>query len=196
MTFLPNNWNAIRAFYREAERDILAAGRNEWGIDPYLWDAPGIIHFTPIETWLWHDVRACDAVLYPQYPVGRFFVDFANPAAKVAIECDGAAYHDPAKDAARDAALRDLGWTVYRFPGWLCRTDSDPRTGEPGEAQERMRAICEAHGIGRSSRVRERDADEWFGPDSEGQDYFWQAVVRSVHRKHLILSAAARGKSL
>lgn len=34
---------------------------------------------TPIERWLWADIRHADAVFYPQYPVGNFFVDFANP---------------------------------------------------------------------------------------------------------------------
>ena len=156
--FLPNNWNAIRAFYREAEPDIQAAGRNEWGMDTYLWSEGGIIHLTPIEEWLWHDIRSVDAVLYPQYPVGRFFVDFANPAAKVAIECDGAAYHDQAKDAARDAELNRLGWTVYRFPGWMCKQDSEPETGAASECYRRMRRIAEEHGIDRNSRQR---SDEW-----------------------------------
>lgn len=158
MSRFPNNWNAIRAFYRECQDDILEAGRNEWGIDPYLWSGAGIIHFTPIEAWLWHDIRAVDAVLYPQYPVGRFFMDFANPAAKVAIECDGAAYHDPTKDAARDAGLIRLGWTVHRFPGWMCRQDSEPETGEPSECYRRLQQIAEEHGIDRNSRQR---SDEW-----------------------------------
>jgi very-short-patch-repair endonuclease len=140
----------------------MAAGANEWGIDTYLWDGLGIIHFTPIEYWLWHDIRAVDAVLYPQYPAGRFFVDFGNPVAKVAIECDGAAYHtDQAKDASRDAELERLGWTVYRFPGWMCKGDFNEETMESSESHRRMLRIAEEHGIDRKSRTRSDVDDEW-----------------------------------
>lgn len=150
---MPNDWKRIRTHYANWHDQIMAAGRNEWGCDAYAWDE-GFISLTPIEEWLWADIRANDAVMYPQYPVGRVFVDFANPVAKVAIECDGAAYHtDKAKDAARDAGLHQLGWTVYRFPGWLCATDSHPETGALGEAHKRLAAICERHGISRDSRT-------------------------------------------
>src|SRR3546814_5885241 len=40
--------------------------------------------------------------------------------AKVAVECDGSKFHDAAKDAARDAELLSMGWSVYRIPGWRC----------------------------------------------------------------------------
>lgn len=187
MTLPPNDWNAIRAFYREAEPDILAAGSWEWGIDPYLWHN-GMIWMTPIEEFLWHDIRAMGAVLYPQYPVGRFFVDFANPAAKVAIECDGAAYHlDKAKDARRDAELAAIGWRIYRAPGWLCLTDSDPETGKPGEAHEFIRRICEAHGISRGDRPRTRSEDS--------QDNIWQEVVHQFQRDAAIDVAMKRAAS-
>ena len=150
-----NKWNAIRAFYGQHREAILAAGRNEWADgDAYLWEQAGCIAMTPIESWLWADIRSLDAVLYPQYPVGRFFVDFGNPVAKVAIECDGAAWHlDKARDAARDEALRSLGWKVFRFPGWECRTDSDPDTGKPGSAYARLKEIADAYAIRRGSGV-------------------------------------------
>ena len=100
-------WRSLRRFYEMASDQISAAGRCEWGIDPYEVDWVSI--FTPIESALWHDIRAAGAVLYPQYPVGRYFVDFANPVAMVAVECDGAAWHqDKAKDAKRDAELADM----------------------------------------------------------------------------------------
>jgi hypothetical protein len=185
--FLPNNWNAIRAFYREAEPEITAAGANEWGIDTYLWDGCGMIFFTPIETWLWADIRAVDAVLYPQYPVDGVFVDFGNPAAKVAIECDGADYHDARKDAERDARLEGLGWTVYRFPGWMCKTDSDRETGAPGEAHRRLQAIAERHGIDRKSRVRSDEDEDW----SSLGDVVEQ-LVEGFSRRGAIVAAARR----
>jgi hypothetical protein len=46
-------------------------------------------------------------------------VDFAYPAARLAIEIDGARYHGPEgarrRDERRDVALRRMGWRVLRF---------------------------------------------------------------------------------
>jgi very-short-patch-repair endonuclease len=142
------NWSDIRAHYRRHLNEIEAAPRNEWAIDAYAWD--GLLELTPIEKWLWADIRQLDAVLYPQFPVGRFFVDFASPVARVAIECDGAAFHqDKAKDAARDAELERMGWTVYRITGTDCRTEQDADTGRSSAAYEFIKQIAERHRIRR-----------------------------------------------
>ena len=74
---------ALRQFYRLAAPQIIEAGPREWGIDPY--EVDWISVFTPIELALWHDIRAADLVMYPQYPIAGYFVDFANPAAKVCV---------------------------------------------------------------------------------------------------------------
>ena len=156
-TFLPNNWAAIREHYRYHEPAILAERKDEWAIDPYAWDV-GMIHFTPIESWLWADLREHNAIVYPQYPVGRVFVDFANPRAKVAIECDGAAYHrDHARDRERDAELIRRGWSVYRISGSDCRTESDEETGAPGAAGLFVRRICQSHEIVRNCTQAPRE---------------------------------------
>lgn len=76
--------------------------------------------FTPIEQAAWHDIRKSGLAMWPQLPVGRFYVDFGNPIVKVALECDGKKFHDPAIDAVRDKVLNAMGWTVYRAPGWQC----------------------------------------------------------------------------
>lgn len=181
MKFIPNNWSAIRAHYAYHSPRILAAPKNEWAGDAYDWDdGQGIIYMTPIEAWLWGDIRAYDLVLYPQYPVGRFFVDFANPVAKVAIECDGAAYHqDKAKDAVRDRELLDLNWTVYRITGSDCRTECDEETGEPGNAGRFIRAIGDSHGIRRDG---DTDGDWVHGGDLAVQEVArllaWRAEQR------------------
>lgn len=151
-----NNWDAIRAHYRRAEKTILDERRDEWAIDAYAWDN-GMIRMTPIEVALWADIRGSNAVFYPQYPVLGFFVDFANPVVKVAIECDGARYHtDPRKDAERDSQLRDIGWSVYRITGRDCLTDSDEETGDPGYAGRFVAEICERHGLSRCRQGHER----------------------------------------
>lgn len=159
MNFITNDWNAIRSFYAEITPLIMAEEKNEWALGAYCWEERPMIFQTPIENWLWHDIRACDAVLYPQYPVLNFFVDFANPKAMVAVECDGAAYHqNKAKDAERDRRLELAGWTVYRISGSDCRKDSDPDTGAPSVGHQFIQAICDIHGISRQTAVR---SDEW-----------------------------------
>jgi hypothetical protein len=142
----------IRAFYRRHEAGILAS-QDDWYDDPYLWDSEGGIKLTPIESALWHDIRAEDLVLYPQYPVGRFFVDFGNPVWKVSIECDGMAWHrDVERDAKRQAEIERMGWKVYRAAGRLCLTDiaeTEDDDGRPvliaSAAREFVRGIAAAH---------------------------------------------------
>lgn len=139
---------AIREFYRLAGDYISRAGRNEWGIDTY--EVDWLRLFTPIELALWHDIRAANAVLYPQYPVDRFFVDFGNPVAKVAIECDGAQWHaDKSKDAQRQSAIEAKGWTVYRITGRDCKSDFNEETMERSAARKLIDEVVLLHGIGR-----------------------------------------------
>lgn len=156
--FVSNDWAKIRAFYQWASPRILAERADEWAIDPYEWDR-GFIRLTPIETALWHDIRANDLILYPQYPVGRFFVDFANPVARVAIECDGKNFHlDKEKDASRDQWLTDREWSVYRITGSDCMTDFDEEQMKPGNAQRFIMGVMARHSIGRNSTQRRNRA--------------------------------------
>lgn len=144
-----NDWARIRKTYERLMPRLMAAPRDEWAFDAYFWDN-GMVHMTPIESWLWGDLRQVGAIVYPQFPIGNVFVDFANPVAKVAIECDGAAYHqDRDKDRLRDERLQALGWTVYRIPGWMCATDTDPETGRLGKAGVFVRRIVLKHRITR-----------------------------------------------
>lgn len=147
MSYTPNNWNAIAKFYNQMNSVILAEKSNVWAIDPYAWESVGM-SFTPIETALWSDIRAASAVMYPQYPIHGMFVDFANPVAKIVIECDGAEFHqDKARDAARDTILQLRGWTVYRITGRDCKTDFDEETMQPGAARQFIDSICTNHKI-------------------------------------------------
>jgi hypothetical protein len=150
-------WQNIEEFWREREEIILSAPRNEWAIGVYEWT--DVIQMTPIEQALWGDIRELNAVFYPQWPVGGFFVDFANPVAKVALECDGAAWHkDKAKDATRDRKLAELGWEVYRFTGTECSRQRKEEFEEPRYrplAIELLLPICEAHGLRRTKEAVE-----------------------------------------
>lgn len=148
------NWDRVRRYYRQHCQSILAAGANSWGLDPYQWEFEAEIELTPIERLFWFDVRAEGVVLYPQYPVDRFFVDFGNPAVRVAVECDGAFWHvDAARDAERQAELEAAGWSVYRITGSDCwRDDIEDedrrRVIEVSPGRQLLRQICVEHDIG------------------------------------------------
>jgi very-short-patch-repair endonuclease len=103
---------------------LAVEGKDAWFRgDPYaIWDWG--IAFTPIEAAVWTDIRGRGLDLWPQLPVGRYFVDFGNPVARVAIECDGKDFHDERRDALRDAELARSGWRVWRVPGWACLKES------------------------------------------------------------------------
>jgi very-short-patch-repair endonuclease len=62
-------------------------------------------------------------------PRRNFYLDFGFPKVKVAIECDGAAYHSTSAqkryDARRQAELEAMGWRVLRFTGSEIVTDID-----------------------------------------------------------------------
>jgi very-short-patch-repair endonuclease len=111
---VPQRWNEIRRLYR-AERDHIDAGI----YTAYLanWDAI----FTPIERAMWEAIRCYGGLrFFPQYPVGRYFVDFGDPWSCIAIECDGKQWHDEQTDAIRDSHLEQMGWRVFRIPGNAC----------------------------------------------------------------------------
>lgn len=148
--YLTNHWSAIAAFYKSHNPAILSAPRNEWAIDPYAWDTPNsMIFMTPIEEAFWADIRQVGAVLYPQYPVAGVFVDFANPVAKVAVECDGAEFHkDKAKDAERDAMLAARGWTIYRLTGRECKQEFNEETREYSVPAKLVQQLIARHRIG------------------------------------------------
>lgn len=118
-----NNRKEIREHYKRLTPLILeqSAVKNTRWVDPYChidWAS----NFTPIEQDMWNAVRCFGkAPMYPQYPVGNYFVDFGNPATKIAIECDGKEWHtDTNKDYLRDKVLLEMGWIVYRINGSDC----------------------------------------------------------------------------
>ena len=141
------NFNAIKAHYELWGADILSAEKRQFGIDPYAWSS--IVSLSPIEDRLWQDIRDIGMVLYPQYPVGRYFVDFGNPKSKVAIECDGKEFHkDKKADQQRQDEIEALGWVVYRFTGKQCHELQPDASDEfTGQAYRCLQAIGYMHGI-------------------------------------------------
>lgn len=80
-------WKSFRKLYKFYERELMAATPYEYVIDRYelQWDK----HATPIELSAWADITYSGIVMYPQYPIGRYFADYANPKLKIVLELDG-----------------------------------------------------------------------------------------------------------
>ena len=80
----------------------------------------GNIWMSPIELKLYEAMRREGLSPTPQFCIEEYFVDFAFPDVRVAVEADGAAYHQGERrerDHKRDWVLRRQGWKVLRFHG-------------------------------------------------------------------------------
>jgi very-short-patch-repair endonuclease len=82
---------------------------------------------SPIERHLYDTLRILGYYVQTQVPCGKYRIDLALPAYKIAIECDGKAYHSTpeqkAHDRRKDAYLRKNGWKVLRFSGRMIYQD-------------------------------------------------------------------------
>lgn len=75
-------------------------------------------HFSPIEHRLFHlSLIVGKLNLFPEYPVGKIYLDFAIPRFKINIECDGKEFHNDLFDKFRDSFLINNGWIVFRISG-------------------------------------------------------------------------------
>jgi very-short-patch-repair endonuclease len=76
---------------------------------------------SPIERRLYDTLRIQGYYVKTQVPCGKYRIDLALPTYKIAIECDGKAYHSTPEqkthDRRKDAYLRKNGWRVLRFSG-------------------------------------------------------------------------------
>lgn len=65
---------AIREMYKTIDTNFY---------DPYPIDWVKV--FTPIEYMTWCDIRDYPMQMWPQYPIGKYFADFANVDKKIVI---------------------------------------------------------------------------------------------------------------
>lgn len=163
------DYEGIRNHYKtelpKMMAEYKATGRMDF--DPYALDF--VPDATPIEHQTWVAIRSYALPFYPQIPVLNYFIDFANPFLKIAIECDGKQWHDKEKDAKRDARLQNIGWTVYRIPGHECnRVMAEP--------WEKFHEMAES-GDDVTDEFRYQYSEEWFMNTSDG-------VVLAIGMEH------------
>jgi very-short-patch-repair endonuclease len=105
----------IRARYKDVELPCNPYSIYDWH---KIW--------TPIERNTWADIRAIGLPFYPEYPAGKYFIDFADPFKGIGIEVDGREYHqDKEKDEIRQTELEKMGWIIYRIEGWMTLKDRE-----------------------------------------------------------------------
>lgn len=102
----------LRQYYMDAMPEIIGLARqslNIWAsIYPFDWK------FNKNEYSLWSSIRSNPMVMYPEFPVLNYFVDFGNPYLRIAIEADSEKYHDREKDLERDKELLRVNWKTFR----------------------------------------------------------------------------------
>ena len=95
-----------------------------------LEDRARFMRFSPTrsEEWLWRRLSGSKTgfAFRRQLVIGRFIVDFACTAARLAVEVDGGAHQGRERlDAQRDRELNKLGWRVLRLTEEDVITDLD-----------------------------------------------------------------------
>ena len=83
-------------------------------ITPYIFD----VKLSPLESMAWNSIRYFGQTCHfrPEYPIDKYFADFADPINKIVIEVDGKQFHkDKEKDSIRQKEIEALGWYVIRF---------------------------------------------------------------------------------
>lgn len=80
----------------------------------YLW-IDFCKYMSPIEYNVWCDIRSNGLKFYPQFPVLKYFIDFADPVKKIWIEVDWKDWHlDKEKDKIRQDKIENEWWRIYR----------------------------------------------------------------------------------
>lgn len=162
MTKLVNKTEAeLAAMVKDLDNQILQRLEKIWTV---YGKAPDTGDFeSPIEHLLYD---ACIdfgiAGLRLQFPVGPYRADLAIPHVKIAIEADGADYHqDKARDKKRDDYFRSQGWQVLRFTGSQIHRDPEGCGRVVKEALDNRTVLTDEPAPFCLRRVGTGDVIEW-----------------------------------
>jgi very-short-patch-repair endonuclease len=142
----------------------MSAGRTESPIEARL--LPFLAEMFPLALARPEAVKDGETGLVVQCPIGRFRADFAvvrrirGTVRLVAVECDGRAYHDKARDALRDAELGgdERVVKIVRLPGTLIQVDPREAAFLVVEAAIRAFGVVERWGPREETDGQSRDA--------------------------------------
>lgn len=109
----------VRSFYAQ-NMPAIKKHPKKW-VNKYRF--PFLDKMTPIERIAFNECIFAGMIpMYPEFPVGKYFIDLANPHQKIGLELDGLEFHlDWVADAKRDAELwHEHGWKIFRCTGARC----------------------------------------------------------------------------
>jgi very-short-patch-repair endonuclease len=141
--------------------------------------------FLPNEHVETFEVRRAEIGFAMQHPVGPYRLDMVfvvrtddGDVIKVNVECDGAKYHETpsaiARDAKRDDYMRDRGFLVWRYAGWMLHHGSNEVADEIQNALYALRA----HDEPILAFIKNRQSTEPTLPEMEAAFYaFWASDV-------------------
>ena len=106
--------NKYKSLWPIDEVVLSTKGSHLW-TDPYLYGDWGSL-LSKAEFGVWHDIRLFGLKFLPEFPAGKYFIDFADPIRKIAIEVQSKQWHSGADklhfDIDRTKRLEDMGWFV------------------------------------------------------------------------------------
>ena len=146
------------AVYRRMQREAAARPESRRVQTP-----TGEVWMSPIEASLYEAMRREGLSPFPQFYIQGYYADFAFPDVRVAIEADGAAYHEGVRheqDRKRDWILGRAGWTVKRFHGTTIYHKADNCAYVVRRAVEGRRAAAAA--LAREAEIRRQARREAF----------------------------------
>jgi DNA helicase-2/ATP-dependent DNA helicase PcrA len=125
----------VNALLHEQILTLLERVNLQFASPEFLHLSPDKTFLTPIEQIFQRVLDERQIIHQVQVRFGRFTVDFVAQVdgQKVIIECDGKAWHDPARDRERDKVLSAQGFPIFRFSGAEIFRDA-------GACVERVRA--------------------------------------------------------
>lgn len=134
----------IREAYKEYTPEIISGNRKS----PYDLGIDWMGLFSPIEDNVWGSIRYLGLPFYPQYPVGPYFLDFADLIRKIGIEVDSMKWHrNKEKDSLRQEEIEKMGWRIIRINSFLTYKISDDFRDEDGKIDYEKYETESAEGI-------------------------------------------------
>jgi len=116
--------HSFRHYEAELQKTDIRRSLLEFAYAPEIWLESTLAQNpkaeSPFEQAVFADLVRLGFTVTPQVPVGHFRIDLVveNEKSRVALECDGDAYHqDPAADLARQLVLERCGWKFVRIRG-------------------------------------------------------------------------------
>jgi len=140
-----------RRTYRKIQNEAAERPESTQVETPY-----GKIWMSPIEYELYEAMLKQGLSPEPQLCIKGYFVDFAFPDIKLAVEADGKAYHEGERrerDRDRDHVLRSAGWTMKRFYGTTIYS-------EPENCAFEIRRVVESRRGNAGGNSTHRDEEE------------------------------------